>query len=81
MKKLLVAILAIILLASTAMASNGDGKKKAKKKARTECTKSCTKTCDPKHCDPKNCDPQTCQSPGCPKEQKCSMANGVATKQ
>lgn len=57
MKKLLVAILAVTLMASPAMAANG-GKKKAKKKAKTECTKKCseTKVC-PKgaNCCPPNC--------------------------
>jgi len=57
MKKLLVAILAVTLMASPAMAASG-GKKKAKKKAKTECTKKCSevKICpkDAKCCPP-NC--------------------------
>ena len=57
MKKLLVAILAVTLMASPAIASTG-GKKKAKKKAKTECTTKCSevKVC-PKGagCCPPNC--------------------------
>jgi len=64
MKKLLVAILAVGLLASPALAANGGGKKKAKKKAKIECKKD--KTCDPKCCDPKTCDLKDCS-----KEEKC----------
>ena len=95
MKKLLVAILAVGLMASPALASDGGGgKKKAKKNARTECKqdKSCDvrncdpkncdpKNCDPKNCDPKNCDPKTCQFPTCPKDQKCSTTPAVASNQ
>jgi hypothetical protein len=75
MKKLMVAILAVTLMASPALASNGGGgKKKARKKANIECKKdkSCDpKDCDPKCCDPKNCDPKCCNfQDACPKEEK-----------
>jgi len=77
MKKLLVAILAIGLMASPALAANGGGgKNKAKKKAKTECKKD--KSCDVKNCDPKNCDPKTCHFPTCSKDQKCSSTTTVA---
>ena len=50
MKKLLVAILAVTLMASPAFAANDDGgKKKAKKQATVECKKD--KCCDPAKCD------------------------------
>jgi hypothetical protein len=75
MKKLLVAILAVGLMASPALASNGGGgKKKAKKKAKLECKKD-------KTCDVKNCDPKTCQFPTCPRDQKCSTTPAVASNQ
>jgi len=77
MKKLLVAILAVGLMASPALAANGGGgKKKAKKKAKIECKKD--KSCDVKNCDPKNCDPKTCHFPTCSKDQKCSTTATVA---
>ena len=75
MKKILVAILAIGLMVSPALASNGGGKKKAKKKAKVECKKDSTcdpKDCDPKNCDPKKCDPKTCDLQACPKDDKCT---------
>lgn len=56
MKKLLVAILAVTLMASPVLASGG--KKKAKKKAKVECTKKCSET--------KNCPKESsCCIPGC----------------
>jgi hypothetical protein len=79
MKKLLVAILAIALMTSPALASNGGGKKKAKKKAKIECKQD--KSCNVKNRDPKNCDPKTCQFPTCPKDQKCSTTAAVASNQ
>ena len=83
MKKLLVAILAVILLSLQSMASTDGGKKKARKKAKIECKKdsSCdVKNCDPKNCDPKNCDPKNCDPKNCPypsgtKDEKCSTAS------
>ena len=64
MKKLLVAILAVTLMAAPAHAANG-GKKKAKKKAKVECAKKCSepKVCpkDANCCPPCNpCPPESC---------------------
>ena len=78
MKKLLVAILAVILLSLPSMASTDGGKKKARKKAKIECKKdssSDVKNCDPKNSDPKNCDPKNCPYPSCTKDEKCSTAS------
>ena len=78
MKKLLVAILALTLMASPVLAANGGGKKKAKKKARIECKKD--KSCDIKNCDPKNCDPTCCPFPTCSKQEKC-LTTATVSKQ
>ena len=83
MKKLLVAILAVILMSLPSIASTDGGKKKARKKAKIECKKdsSCDvkncdpKNCDPKNCDPKNCDPKNCPYPSCTKDEKCSTVS------
>lgn len=81
MKKLLVAILAVGLMASPALASNGGGKKKAKKnKATVECkmNKACDLSkCDPKDCDPKNCDPKNCEE----KSTTCAPTASCTAKQ
>lgn len=81
MKKLLVAILAMTLMASPAFAVNGGGKKKAKKKAKTEAKKQvvCDKNCDPKSCDPKDCDPKCCSFTEAQKE-KCPVVSSCAVK-
>ena len=76
MKKLLVAILAVTLMASPAFAANGGGKKKAKRKAKIECTKD--KTCDSKDCDPKSCDPKCCDYKACVKDEKCTSTSTCA---
>ena len=68
MKKILVAILALTLMASPSLAANDGGKKKSKKKARVECTKD--KCCDPRNCDSKSCDPKNCNYPPS-KDVKC----------
>lgn len=81
MKKLLVAILAVTLMASPAFAANDGGKKKDKKKAKVECKKdkSCDpKCCDPKNCDPTKCDPTTCDLSACSKDQKCAPTSSCA---
>ncbi len=70
MKKLLVAILAVSLMASPAFAANDGGKKKAKKRAKVECKKD--KCCDPTNCDPGKCDPTCCELSACTKDQKCT---------
>ena len=59
-------MLAITLMASTALAAEG-GKKKNRKKAKTECVKD---NC----CDPKNCtkDDKCCDFKDCKKDEKCS---------
>lgn len=71
MKKLLVAILAVTLMASPAFAVNGGGKKKAKKKARIEAKKD-------KSCELKCCDPTCCDFQACAKDQKCAPTPACA---
>jgi len=78
MKKLLVAILAVSLMATPAFAANDGGKKKAKKQAKVECRKD--KCCDPKNCDPGQCDPACCDLSTCTKDQKCNPAPGCTGK-
>ena len=73
MKKLLVAILAVILMSLPSMASTDGGKKKARKKAKIECKKD--SSCEVKSCDPKNCDPKNCPYPSCTKDEKCATAS------
>lgn len=73
MKKLLVAMLAVTLMAAPSLAANGGGKKKAKKKARVECKKD--KCCDMPNCDPKCCDLQACS-----KTEKCTPTATCAGK-
>lgn len=78
MKKILVAILAVGLISSLAIAANGGGKKKGKKKAKMECKQD--KNCDVKNCDLKNCDPTVCPYPVCEKDEKCPTEKNCSGK-
>jgi hypothetical protein len=72
MKKIILGMMAIALMSTTAIAANDGGKKKARKKAKTECKKEAN--CDPKNCDPKDCDPKCCDYKSCSKDEKCTTA-------
>jgi len=82
----MVAILAVTLMASPALAANGGGgKKKARKKAKVECKqdKVCdSRDCDPRCCDPVNCNLKNCKyTDACPKKETCTDATSCAGAQ